>query len=585
MAGIDQVFNAAKTALLTSQTGIMVTGHNIANVNTKGFSRQELTIEASPPQLTGKHMIGTGVESGEVRRIYDDFLGQQISTVGKEMGLWKGKSDAFKRVEVTFNEVEGYGLNQRMDDFWGAWSDLVNHPEGTAEREILIAQGESLVSRFNIMNDDLAKARSDFNLQIRNLVTEVNSLSDQINKLVDEIHAMEVVGKNPNDFLDQRDTLLSDLSSLIEIDTFKDNEGKLNAVLSANGKPLFNGVNNFQLTAVTNATGLYDVVWNDVGGSTMTVTDDIRGGGELGGLLEVRDVDIVNYMGQVNSLASEIIIEVNKLHSNGAGLTPFAAGATLTGTYMTPTTLSALDFASEIDYAQSFSIWVGDTNGQNMQEVQLNLQTLGLNGNSSMAALATAIRDEIDRVTTGGLGSYYVDVTESSGALRFTADGTHTFAFSNDQSNILAALGINTFFTGDDASDMGMNSTIVNNSHLIAAGRVSALGEISRGDNSNALAITALSHQATMNTNTATFGEYYSGLVGTVGINIDEANNKLTHQEDLLDQLNTHLEAVAGVSIDEETINLMKFQKAFEAGARLINVAQEMMDTLLSIKE
>lgn len=583
MAGIDQIFNSAKSALLTAQVGIQVTGHNIANVNTKGFSRQELNIQAADPIQTGNHMIGTGVVAGDVRRIYDDFIVRQMNTVSKDLGRWKGKSDAFKRVEIVFNEMEGYGLNQRMGDFWGAWNDLATHPEGTAEREILLAQAESLVTRFNNMYNDLAKARSDFNLQVSNMVNRINSLSGQINKLIDEIHSMEAMGQSPNDFLDQRDTLLRELSSLIEIDTFNDDEGRINAVLSSNGNPIFNGFNSFQLTAVTNTTGLYDVVWNDLGGvATVTVTNDILGGGELGGLIEVRDVEIVNYISQVNSLANEIIVEVNKLHSDGAGLTPFAAGTTLTGTYTTTTTLSALDFASEINYASgsSFTLWIGDAQGQNMQSVTIDMSLF--TGNSTLINLREEITTQIAAQITGG--GVTAAITASNDALELRTDSTHTLAFSNDTSNILAALGLNTFFTGDDASDIGRNSVIVNNTTLIAAGRVSAIGEIARGDNRNALAIATLSTQALMNTNTATFDGFYAALVGTVGIAIDESNNKLTFQEDLLHQLSTHLESIVGVSIDEETINLMKFQKAFEVGARLIAVAQDMMEILLAIK-
>jgi len=466
MTSIPGLLSIGSNALMVQQKGIHVTGNNIANVNTPGYSRQRLNMSNDVPISTGIGLMGSGVTANEVERVYQRFLGVQINNETQSLGRWEAHKDTLERVEMIFNESGGYGLNQVMSEFWNAWQDLTNSPSGSVERTILLAKSEMLAATFSKSYEDLRTIQQDIDTMVKGAVEEINRLSENIVDLNQKIIQMESGGYTANDYRDQRDLVLKELSELIDINSFEDANGGV-TVSVGSGQILVEGTHTYNLSTQTNASGLNDVIWLDGAGNTVTITGNISGG-KLKGWLDTRDLDIDNSLIELDTLARRLMEEVNSLHESGYGLDGSTGNAFFTG-----------------------------------------------------AATATGIQ---------------------------------------------------------------VNPAIVNDVNLIAAaeGFDSIPGD-KPGDNGNAIAIANLQNAPTMNGNTATFDDYYDSLVGDVGHAVQQSDSYYGHQSRMVLQLENYRESISGVSIDEEMVNLIKFQNAYQAAAKLISTADEMMQTVLNM--
>ncbi|MEJ2639200.1 MAG: flagellar hook-associated protein FlgK [Desulfosarcinaceae bacterium] len=461
MPNIYGLLDVGRTALATQQKAIAVTGNNIANVNTPGYSRQRLNMEQSEPLLSDGGQVGRGVQANrQIERIYDQFLESQLVDEKQNYGRWETQKDGLAKVELLFDEASGYGINSALSMFWSAWQDLSNNPTGHVERTTLVANSQFLSDTFNGVADDLDQLQSESDTAVQSLVDEINPMTEQIAELNWKIASIEGTGNTANQYRDERDLLLKDLSEKIDIDYFEDGDGFVH-VMVGEGKPLVDHDNAWQLETRTNATtGMQDVYWVDTAGNAQDITSEIEGG-NLKGHLEVRDNYIPGYLSRLDDLAGEIISQVNGLHVNGYG-----------------------------------------------------------------------------------------------------ADGVST--------------GYD-FFSGSDARTIAVSADIVNDSGLIAA----AQDINSIGDARNAAAIADLQDAATMGGNS--FQSYYASLVSDVGSHAQESNVYYDYQSSMLSQMESYREEVSGVSLDEEMVNLVKFQNAYNAAAKMVSTVDKLLDTLMAM--
>ncbi|MGD8715929.1 MAG: flagellar hook-associated protein FlgK [Desulfobacterales bacterium] len=461
MTDIYSVMNIAGKALMNQQKAINVTGNNIANVNTPGYSRQKLIVETSTPLQSGIGPMGDGAEAVRIERVYDRFLGVQINTESEALGQWEAQKDTLGFIEAIFDEGDDFGLNRSLNEFWTAWQDLTNNPSGYNQRVIVQAKSEILVDTFHSMSSDLQNASQGIDANIEGAIEEINRLNREIADLNQKIVDTESAGYRANDYRDKRDLALKELSKMIDVNAFEDASGRL-SVSVANGRALLEGDTDWSLSTQMNTSGTLDVLWVDSAGNSVDITSDISGG-KMKGWLEVRDVDIANYSGKLDDLVQTLANEVNTLHSNGFGL-----------------------------------------------------------------------------------------------------DGSN---------------GLD-FFSGASAADIQIDSAIVNDLNLIAAASTSTGVP---GDNTNAIRIANLQHALTMNGNASTFDSYYQSLVSEVGRNVQTTESSYHHQSDMVAQLENQRQSISGVSLDEEMMNLVKFQHAYDSAAKLIATADEMMQTVLNM--
>ena len=462
MSDINGVLSIAGQALITQQRAIHVTGHNIANVNTPGYSRQRLIMGPTVAYDSVVGIMGNGVNADEVERIYDRFLNAQIISETYVMGRWDAQKHSVESLEVIFNESSGAGLSQAMSEFWNAWQALSNNPSGPTERQILVTRSQVLASTLNKLDADLAQAQQDLDRSIVGTVADINELSAQLANLNQKIVSFETATQSANDYRDQREVVLKELADLIDINRFEDEQGAITVLIAA-GRPLVSGSSAWQLSTQTNASGLQDVVWADGAGNTVNINADISGG-KLNGWLETRDVVIVDLVDRLDNLAQNLMTEVNNVHQTG------------------------------------------------------------------------------------------FDLNANAGEVFF--DGSAT------------------------AAGIAVNANIVADFNLIAA----ATDPLTiPGDNRNVIAIANLQHQLVMSGNTATFSDYYSTLVRDVGNEVLKADSYYTHQSQMVEQLNNYRESISGVSLDEEMINLLKFQNAYAAAAKLVSASDEMIKTVIEM--
>ena len=381
MSNIYGILNMARGALLAQQWGIDVTGHNIANVNTPGYSRQRVNMQTNIPIPFWPGQIGTGVNAVEIQRIYDRFLGVQINNENQNLGRWETQKGGLEKVEMIFDETTGYGLSQAMDEFWSAWQDLVNNPSGHTERTALVAKSEILTNTFNKIYSDLQQTQKDADDSIRGTVGEINQITDQIADLNQQISQIEAGGQNANDLRDKRDLLLDELSSMIDITTSEGDNGNITVFVNG-GRPLVQNNSAWNLSTQTNASGFQDIVWLDGDGGTVNITDNVSGG-KLKGWIEVRDVFVPGYLSRLDDLAGTMISELNSLHQNGFDLNGNPGEVFFTGT-------SALDITVNPNILDDINLiaasgTAGGVPGDNSNAIAIaNLQNaLTMSGNTA----------------------------------------------------------------------------------------------------------------------------------------------------------------------------------------------------------
>ena len=447
-------------ALLSQQRAINVTGNNIANVNTPGYSRQRVGMQTNPPAPSAVGTVGFGVRTTSVERIYDRFLGVQLNRENAKFGSWEAQKGVLERAEVVFDEAAGYGLNQALSQFWSGWQDLAMNPVGGVERAVLAGAGQHLADTIRSKYANLEQIRREIDGSLAAGVEAVNRLTASIADLNEKIARIEVGGtETANDYRDSRDLALKELSKLIETQSYEDAAGRV-VVSVGSGRVLVESGNQYRLSVRSSAEGRAELLWPDTGGGWTDISGEVRAG-SVGGWLQARDGAIAGYMGRLDELAVGLIVAVNARHREGSGIG----------------------------------------------------------------------------------GSTDVD-----------------------------------FFGGSGAADITVNAAILEDPNRIAA----AADGSPPGDGGNALRIAALQTDREV-LDGVSIDDAANALVGLVGHDLRAAAAHAGQQADMMAYLENYRESVSGVSIDEEMVNLVKYQAAYNAAAKMISMAQDMMDSLMNM--
>ena len=556
---IFSALSSAKLGLLAQQLAIEVTGQNIANVETEGYSRQDVTFEANTPRHAIKygsmHQIGTGVRVAGIERAHDQFLFEQIMDEGDLSGSTEVKKDIFEQLEVLFNEGSGRSLNDALSSFFASAHDLATNARGLSERADLVSKAEHLASTFNQTGKQLFTIQRNIDSTIATEVTEINSLTTQIGKLNESIHANEPASQyKANDLRDNRDRLVKELSQKIDIQLIEESDNQIGLTLK-DGTALVLKDRVFKLsTSLNGDNDSFKDVNIEYGSGLKNITSTIKGG-ELSGYLDMRDTEVKSVVDKMNILSASFIQEFNGIHKAGFGLD----GS------------SGLDFFSPLDVTVDHDV---DNKGTAAVSI-------------TNASPTTVSVDEFEIVFNSGYEYTLNNLTTNASSGTFTFTTGSTFNIKDGFAVTISGGAVSgdkvTFSVSEDAaSGMSVSSTITANTRKIAAGTTT------NGDGANALLMANLQNTSSFNSVTwsgsgsgsYTFDEYYNAVVSTIGIESFSAQATLRQQEGILLQLNSRRESISGVSIDEEMIKMIKFQQAYNASARMISVVDEMLDTL-----
>ncbi|MBX3174796.1 MAG: flagellar hook-associated protein FlgK [Gemmatimonadaceae bacterium] len=316
MSSIGSILSVARTALLSHQAAMEVTGHNIANAETPGYTRQTLSLEQGPVRKMTYGIFGSGVRIATVGRAREMLLDQDVRTQLAPAGYSSTRRDALVRVEQIFGEPSDNGLAAAFDAFWNSWSDLSAQPNNAGARAVVRQRAEALIQRFNSYANELQRMETDTRTQASTVLEQVNQLTTSIAAINKQIVPMESGGNTANDLRDERDRLLDELGTLVPITVIDRADGGNQVMLG--GRPLVDGV-------FTNALELTVTIPQEIriAGETSPVRTM---GGKLGALVELANVDIAGTRAELDALAAALITDVNALHTTGWSPTAGVSG-------------------------------------------------------------------------------------------------------------------------------------------------------------------------------------------------------------------------------------------------------------------
>jgi flagellar hook-associated protein 1 FlgK len=553
--GLNAALNSGRTSLQTNQKAIEITGLNIANVNTEGYSRQTPYLTPYPALNFGDFFIGTGVKVGSVQRSHDVFLDGQIKDKSADVGLESSMASPLAELERVIGIGDG-SLSDEFDQYFDAWRQLSTNPGGEVERQAVLQRGELISNAFVNVYNETQQVVKNVNNTIVSKVDGVNLRLDEIAQLNNRISAIEMSGQEANSDRDRRDLLLKDLSESIGARSFETSTGTVSVQL-ANGMPLVEGDKATHIISVYSGT---DVNLELDFGTTTIPLDRTALGGEFRGLYDVRDVTIPDVVDRLDQLAYAFATEVNAQHQAGNDLNGNPGSA-----FFVPPSIHTSQGYDD-PAASNFGI------GNIMLNINGTETTVVIDGtNNSVNGIAAAI-DAVAGVSAS------VDPTDNSLVVVPDTSGDNVLIDTSDLSG--GSYLPPSFTSADMSASLAMNIT---QTSQIAAGTTPPPG--APGDNTNALAILDLEQaQLPGLGGNDTLVSYYGKIAATVGV--EAARNRQAQQghNDSLIQLQNMRDGIDGVSLEDEMINLMQYQKGFEASAKFLATVDEMMGTLLTLK-
>jgi flagellar hook-associated protein 1 FlgK len=565
---LTSTLNLGRNALSINQAAIQTTGSNISNVGNPEYTRQRADITtARDQQLRPGVYVGNGPQLDGISRQIDDALEGRLRNSMSEGESAAAQQSWLGRLEATFNELGDADLSTQMSKFFNSWSDLANKPQDAGLRQVVLQTGKSVAGWFRQMDGQIGALRTNLSETIEGKAAQADELATKIANLNTEIVKAEGagVGAMANGLRDQRDGALKALSGLIDTRTVEQPNGVVNVYVGS--EPLVSNGNSRGVKTLldTDAAGdsVVKVVFKSNNGEL-----DLKSG-ELGGLLASRR-QLDGTATNLSDLAGGLTFELNKIHAGGQGQHGFAS--VIGTTTVTDTTKALSDPDSGLKQMPangSFVVHVKDKTTGLTSSTLIKVDLPEGGGGTSMDDLIARI-DGVDGVTAANNG----------GRLQLTADNAPAteITFSQDTSGALAALGVNNFFTGSDARTIAVNEVLTKDPSLLAAARNG-----NSGDNQVARAIAGLENAAITALGGGTLKSSYEGMVTEVATASSTASANAEASTAITETLQAQRESLSGVSLDEEAINLMKFQRAFQGAARLVSVVDELMDTMLGM--
>lgn len=539
-----------KNSILTKQKIFQVIGHNIANVNTQGYSRQTVDLESVAPAVIGSLSSGRGVALNSIGSVRDRFITAQIIDRKGYNGYYETLQSNMTTVEALFNQVQGNGLSDQLSDFFNKWADVSNNPTNIPSRRSLISSAQSFTENISNSYQQLIDLQETYNNHMSDVVNDINALAKEIAALNSQIAYATGAAQPAYDLLDHRDEAVKELSEKIGIAIYT-NKSNDSITIDVAGRPLVTGslVNELSVVRDPANSNYYNIYIEQYGGPPVEITSDIQNG-QLEALLTMRDENIPLYLNELDNLASGLIFQVNSLHQSGF----------------------ALDTV---------------TSGQNFFEMSTGTGQMTAIAGSNIT-FSAAINTTLAVGDVISVGGQLRRVTAIPAANQVTIDS----AFNPDPPAVLPANW--EYSTVDGAAAlMSVNSALALDPSLIAASALVDPGPPSSGavgNNAIALGIAALMEQNnTVDSNRdgigdyGTFHEYFHRTLSTIGHHSASAKYDLEANQSMTTYLENKRDEISGVSLDEEAADLMRYEKSYQAIAQFVSKINQLTDVLMQI--
>lgn len=557
-----------RSGLLSSQTALDVVGNNLANVATRGYHRQTIALSPGPNQeIQNGVFVGRGVQIESITRQISEALEARLRTSIADQSRSLTQQDLLAQVEAIENEFSDVDLSTKLGAFFNAWSNLTNNPQDVSLRTLVLTEAQTLSGFVQGLRSELTTLRTQVDRAAESAAGTVNNLLGQIESLNQRIAVQDHGGGGASGLRDQRDVVLGELAQYLDISTVESSSGMVDVFVGSlpivlDGKS--RGVT-LKSTTVDGDLTRQLVIADD--GSPLDISS-----GELGALVSFRQQDLAEAIDTLDTFANQLIWQVNRVHSQGQGV---LLHDSVTGTVEVDDSTAALnDPDAGLDFTPthgSFQVHVTQKSTGQRVTTTINVDLDGINpaGDTTLASLTADLN---------AVGNLTATMTPD-GRLRIAGrTGDFQISFSDDTSGTLAALGINTFFTGGDAQDMGVNQALVESPRLLAA----AQGH-SAADNRTALAIAALRDEPVEALGGFSITQYWNRHVEDFAARQAAARQQVEADTVVRENLESQQQSVSGVNADEEAIDLIRYQRAYQASARFLSVVDELMQTLLAL--
>jgi flagellar hook-associated protein 1 len=575
---LTAAFQIGTSALNASQLAIQVTGNNLANAATPGYSRQIARLtpargDGSLPGLT----IGHGVSVSDIRRQVDEAL---------QTRLWGGVSDEaaagqrlsiLSQIESSLNELTGQDLSSELTSFFAAWSEKANAPGFNAS---VVNQGDKLAGFIRRMRSDLGDQRVQIDRTLGATVQTASDILSQIAEVNRAVVDAEAGGAVANSLRDQRDGLVTELSKFMDVSAHEQPSGTLDVFVGSTPVLLAGQSRGIELTTRNTADGVRVAVTVKADGQELAISS-----GQVGALLQDRDGAVGRTIDKLDRLSAELIFQTNKLHSVGTNESRLT---TTTGTLPVPAPhrLLAINDPENQTFADhpfrmengGFSVTVRDTvtSAEKTYRIEVDLDGIDDAGLASTADDTTLEDIRAALAALPGVGASFTP----EGKLTVDADEGFEFSFADDSASALAVLGVNSYFEGTDAADIQVRQALRDDPSLLATGK---LDDGNFVENGTALALAGLHDAAIDSFGGETLHGAWLGTVQEVGIRTAAADTTARATSIVRESLDAQRSSVSGVSVDEEAVNLLNYQRNYQGAARFITVVDELTQTLMSL--
>lgn len=572
MGLLNSALQIGRSAILSYGGALQAVGNNISGAGNPDHTR--LTPELASmqgPSLGRGLQPGAGVVLTDIQRNIDEALEQRLRlAIGAEQATFVRQGGAAE-LEALFNDLSGAGVGTRLTEFFHGFDEVQNTPEDTATRDLTISSGRLLGESLQRLRSNIASLGEDIDRQITGIVVRADEIAREIARLNSQITSAETSQRGQATALrDQRDALLRELSEYFDVDVREQPDGSFNVYVGS--ETLVQADRSRGLITVTNSDGEFtrtSVRFADTNQQIVPQT------GRIAGLIASRDNIINGRLAVLDELAAALISEVNRIHADGQGLVAFRS---VVGTYdllETDVALSASEsgLSSEVSNGSFYITVTDDATGT---PVAHRIDVDAGDGGTTLESFVEQINTNVDGVTASITGDNRLAMVADDGfAFSFGHDGQEPRA---DTSGVLAALGINTFFTGTNAADIGVNEALEDDPFLLAAASV-----FLPGDGTNAGRIAGLDTGISSQLNGVSISNFYQSVANAIAVEGSSSLADADSAATVLSSLKAQRESISGVNLDEEAVALLKFQRAFQGAARFVSVVDDLMSELIAL--
>ena len=600
MASIFNALNIGYSGLKTSQVAIDTTGHNIANAENPDYTRQRAVISPNTPLNTTPGDIGLGAKISEIVRIHDEFVYKRLKSASTDNEYRQFRKETMDEISGYFPEIDKNGIYKSMQEYFNAWNDFSKNTDDSSLKINLAQQTRTFTSVIRQTRDQITSLQTSLDEQMQSAIDEINRLGKQIAEINVRINTNEAGGDHANDLRDQRDKLELALSKLVDIAVSKGDMQPNMTVdrhliesgdayhLSIGGSSFVDG-STFHPILFEREKGepfgqIYYQRQDDV---KFDITNFIHGG-KVGAMLSLRDGDIQGTLNELDSYASSMIMYTNNLYAGHATTSMIGSTEIEGGEMIGNTTLPI--------HEGSFYIKVYDIDGNEVAKRKIDVSD-SRTFDDIVAAINANDDDNGDNVTSNDIDDY-VTASTDNGRFQVVMDADRmdegfTFAIEEEDAQnptlFAGALGLERFFDGSDAQSIALNRTIDNNPSLIGGNAAPIAGDNTIANRMIELQYDKIDFYIPVGSKEHYSSDTLSGFFRMSTTNVAEktasAHSAADTSEALLNAVVNEFDSISKVDLDEELTNLMKFQTGYSASAKVISTIDQMIQTLLNIKQ